>query len=165
MKKKIYKNIFYNLLTKFFLIFIKFAITIFTSRFLGAEGRGIFVLVNQIVGIANTFISISCGEGLIYYLNKSQNYKKKIFFITIFLILVFSLISSIILISLNILFPNEIIDIKYKIIVLALVIPVMTEYFLYSVLKGFKLFSNYNKISILTRTILFLLICSSILVD
>ena len=102
MKKKIYKNIFYNLLTKFFLIFIKFAITIFTSRFLGAEGRGIFVLVNQIVGIANTFISISCGEGLIYYLNKSQNYKKKIFFITIFLILVFSLISSIILISLNI---------------------------------------------------------------
>ena len=165
MKKKIYKNIFYNLLTKFFLIFIKFGITIFTSRFLGAEGRGIFVLVNQIVGIANTFISISCGEGLIYYLNKSQNYKKKIFFITIFLILVFSLISSIILISLNILFPNEIIDIKYKIIVLALVIPVMTEYFLYSVLKGFKLFSNYNKISILTRTILFLLICSSILVD
>ena len=165
MKKKIYKNIFYNLLTKFFLIFIKFGITIFTSRFLGAEGRGIFVLVNQIVGIANTFISISCGEGLIYYLNKSQNYRKKIFFITIFLILVFSLISSIILISLNILFPNEIIDIKYKIIVLALVIPVMTEYFLYSVLKGFKLFSNYNKISILTRTILFLLICSSILVD
>ena len=165
MKKKIYKNIFYNLLTKFFLIFIKFGITIFTSRFLGAEGRGIFVLVNQIVGIANTFISISCGEGLIYYLNKSQNYKKKIFFITIFLILVFSLISSIILISLNILFPNEIIDIKYRIIVLALVIPVMTEYFLHSVLKGFKLFSNYNKISILTRTILFLLICSSILVD
>ena len=165
MKKKIYKNIFYNLLTKFFLIFIKFGITIFTSRFLGAEGRGIFVLVNQIVGIANTFISISCGEGLIYYLNKSQNYKKKIFFITIFLILVFSLISSIILISLNILFPNEIIDIKYKIIVLALVIPVMTEYFLYSVLKGFKLFSNYNKISILTRTILFLLICSSILFE
>ena len=165
MKKKIYKNIFYNLLTKFFLIFIKFGITIFTSRFLGAEGRGIFVLVNQIVGIANTFISISCGEGLIYYLNKSQNYRKKIFFITIFLILVFSLISSIILISLNILFPNEIIDIKYKIIVLALVIPVMTEYFLYSVLKGFKLFSNYNKISILTRTILFLLICSSILFE
>ncbi len=164
MKKKIYKNIFYNLLTKFFLIFIKFGITIFTSRFLGAEGRGIFVLVNQIVGIANTFISISCGEGLIYYLNKSQNYKKKIFFITIFLILVFSLISSIILISLNILFSNEIIDIKYKIIVLALVVPVMTEYFLYSVLKGLKLFSNYNKISILTRTILFLLICSSILV-
>tara|TARA_B100000989_G_scaffold297179_2_gene282206 strand:+ start:78 stop:1370 length:1293 start_codon:yes stop_codon:yes gene_type:complete len=164
LKKKIYKNIFYNLLTKFFLIFIKFGITIFTSRFLGAEGRGIFVLVNQIVGIANTFISISCGEGLIYYLNKSQNYKKKIFFITIFLILVFSLISSIILISLNILFSNEIIDIKYKIIVLALVVPVMTEYFLYSVLKGLKLFSNYNKISILTRTILFLLICSSILV-
>ena len=69
------------------------------------------------------------------------------------------------MISLNILFPNEIIDIKYRIIVLALVIPVMTEYFLHSVLKGFKLFSNYNKISILTRTILFLLICSSILVD
>ena len=90
MKKKIYKNIFYNLLTKFFLIFIKFGITIFTSRFLGAEGRGIFVLVNQIVGIANTFISISCGEGLIYYLNKSQNYKKKnIFYNYLFNISIF----------------------------------------------------------------------------
>ena len=165
MKKKIYTHIFKNLITKFFLILVKFSTTVVTSRFLGIEGRGIFVIVNQIVGISNSLISLSSGEGFIYFLSKYQIFKKKNFFHSFKFNFIFSLISGITLIFLDLLIDNENINRnlnhQYKIIILILILPVLTEYFLFSVFKGFKLFNSYNKFSILGKLILL----SSILIS
>lgn len=166
MKKKIYSHIVKNLITKLFLVIVKFGTTVVTSRFLGIEGRGVFVIINQIVGISNSLVSLSCGEGFIYYLSKYQNFKKKIFFIVLSLILFFSFISGLTLFTLDQLVENKNINKnlsnEFKLIILVLILPVLTEYFLFSVFKGFKLFDSYNKFSILGKLILLISIIASL---
>lgn len=165
MKKKIYSHILKNLITKLFLVIVKFGTTVVTSRFLGIEGRGVFVIINQIVGISNSLVSLSCGEGFIYYLSKYHNFKKKIFFIVSSLILFFCLVSGFTLFILDQLVDNENINKnlsnEFKLIILILILPILTEYFLFSVFKGFKLFDSYNKFSILGKLILLISIITS----
>ena len=169
MFKNLYSHISKNLLTKFFLLCLKFGVTIFTSRILGADGRGLYILVNQIVGFTNSLFSISAGEGLIYYINKFNIFKKKVFFIIFFLILIFSLISIIILVFLNFYIENSEnlnkLNLDLKIIILCLIIPFTTEYLVTSALRGFKLFDNLNKLSLISRANIFLFISFTFFFD
>lgn len=168
MIKKINRLIFNNLITKLFLSLLKFAITIITSRYLGADGRGIYVLVNQIIGLSNSVILLSAGEGVTFYTNKNSSYKKKIFYITLFLIIGFSLITSAILIFLD--FTTNIENINkltltHKIILLSLVLPFVTEYFVNFTIRGFKLFKYLNEVSLITRTITFIFLSLTFFFD
>ncbi len=148
---------------------IKFGITIITSRYLGADGRGIYVLVNQIVGFINSLSSLSVGEGLTYFTSRSKLFKNKVFFITIYFILIFSFLSGIILIFLNfILVENEnlkSLNTNFKIIILSLIIPFTAEYLIIFVLRGFKLFNNLNKLSLISKSIIFIFLNFTIFVE
>lgn len=159
MINKIYTHIANNLLTKLILSLIKFGITIITTRYLGADGRGIYVLINQIAGFANTLIGLSSGEGLTYYASKNKSFRNKLFYITLFLIFIFSIITISILIFLNYTINIENINklsLNYKIILLSLILPFLTEYFVSFALRGLKLFKELNNVSLITRSITFI---------
>jgi O-antigen/teichoic acid export membrane protein len=138
---------------------------IITARFLGPAGRGLFYTSVQAPGLINTVGTLSIGEGLIYHIGKGKIKSDQIFGTVFMMVLGFTLVLSIIFYFLiSLLNQHFFYQLPDKVIpLLFFLIPAtMTEYFSASALRGLKVFSIVNKLTIVTRTNIFIFILTSL---
>ena len=149
-----------TLLAKFILIFLKMGIGVITARFLGPAGRGLFYSSVQTSGFINTVGTLSIGEGLIYHIGKGKITSHQVLGTVFMMVTGFTLILSVVLYLLVPLLTQHFLD-KLPggtIQLIFLLIPAtMTEYFSASALRGLKAFSVVNKLTIVTRANILLL--------
>jgi|TARA_B110001450_G_scaffold254878_1_gene281148 O-antigen/teichoic acid export membrane protein len=164
-KNKFTVDVFYMGITKIFLAILKISMSVITARFLGPAGRGVFFSFFQASGITNTIFTISLGEGLIYNIGNGTIKQKNVFGTVIFLSLCFGLfISCILFLILPILQAHFLNNVGMNILDLSYFIApaMMFEYFSNSALRGLKLFTIANKISISSRITVLVLSCFSL---
>ena len=163
--KNFTQSVISTLFTKFILIFLKMGVGIITARFLGPAGRGLFYTSVQAPGLINTVGTLSIGEGLIYHIGKGKIKSDQIFGTVFMMVLGFTLVLSIIFYFLiSLLNQHFFYQLPDKVIpLLFFLIPAtMTEYFSASALRGLKVFSIVNKLTIVTRTNIFIFILTSL---
>ena len=163
--KNFTQSVISTLFTKFILIFLKMGVGILTARFLGPAGRGLFYTSVQAPGLINTVGTLSIGEGLIYHIGKGKIKSDQIFGTVFMMVLGFTLVLSIIFYFLiSLLNQHFFYQLPDKVIpLLFFLIPAtMTEYFSASALRGLKVFSIVNKLTIVTRTNIFIFILISL---
>jgi O-antigen/teichoic acid export membrane protein len=163
--KNFTQSVISTLFTKFILIFLKMGVGIITARFLGPAGRGLFYTSVQAPGLINTVGTLSIGEGLIYHIGKGKIKSDQIFGTVFMMVLGFTLVLSIIFYFLiSLLNQHFFYQLPDKVIpLLFFLIPAtMTEYFSASALRGLKVFSIVNKLTIVTRTNIFIFILISL---
>ena len=163
--KNFTQSVISTLFTKFILIFLKMGVGILTARFLGPAGRGLFYTSVQAPGLINTVGTLSIGEGLIYHIGKGKIKSDQIFGTVFMIVLGFTLVLSIIFYFLiSLLNQHFFYQLPDKVIpLLFFLIPAtMTEYFSASALRGLKVFSIVNKLTIVTRTNIFIFILISL---
>ena len=163
--KNFTQSVISTLFTKFILIFLKMGVGIITARFLGPAGRGLFYTSVQAPGLINTVGTLSIGEGLIYHIGKGKIKSDQIFGTVFMIVLGFTLVLSIIFYFLiSLLNQHFFYQLPDKVIpLLFFLIPAtMTEYFSASALRGLKVFSIVNKLTIVTRTNIFIFILISL---
>ena len=163
--KNFTQSVISTLFTKFILIFLKMGVGILTARFLGPAGRGLFYTSVQAPGLINTVGTLSIGEGLIYHIGKGKIKSDQIFGTVFMMVLGFTLVLSIIFYFLiSLLNQHFFYQLPDKVIpLLFFLIPAtMTEYFSASALRGLKVFSIVNKLTIVTRTNIFIFILTSL---
>lgn len=166
-RKKFGKDVAATFFTKILLIALKLGTSVITARFLGPAGRGLYYSVAQTSGVANNIGCLSIGESLIYHIGSGKLTKSNLLGFVLTLIVFFT---SIIYLGLYFLSPF-IIENFFKdpaenlMFLLYLMTPLlMFEYFATSALRGLKLFSVVNKLSLITRSniVIFLLLALSI---
>ncbi len=149
-----------TLLTKFILIFLKMGVGVITARLLGPAGRGLFYSSIQTSGLVNTVGTLSIGEGLIYHIGKGKITSHQVFGTVFMMVAGFTSILSVVLYLLVPLLTQHFLDELPEGIIplIFLLIPTtMAEYFSASALRGLKVFSVVNKLTIVTRANIFLL--------
>lgn len=146
---------FWNIITKFFIILLKSGSSIITARFLGPYERGIYYSIILFTGLINSIFTISVGDGIIFNISK---YKKNFFIFgnLIFFVLFFSFINFLILFFLETFIRNyflkDIPDLYYNTIYFLIPLFII-EYIASFSLRGLKLFTISNKISIFSKII------------
>ncbi len=148
-------NVFLFFITKIFLVILKIGMSVIVARFLGPVGRGVFYSFFQTLGLNNTFATISIGEGLIFYISQGSIKRSEVFGSVIFFTLSFGiLISFLIYLLLPIIKYYLLPDLDDKTLHLAYFIApaMMFEYFANFGLRGLKLFSIANRISLFSRS-------------
>jgi len=149
-----------TLLTKFVLVFLKMGVGVLTARLLGPAGRGFFYSSSQVPGLINTIGTLSIGEGLIYHISKGDVKPYQVLGTVFIMVAGFTAILSAVLYLLEPLLSQYFLEELPEGIIplIFLLIPVtMTEYFSTSALRGLKLFSVVNKLTIITRVNVLLL--------
>jgi len=162
-QKKFGKDVTATFFTKILLIVLKLSTSVITARFLGPAGRGLYYSVAQTSGVANNIGCLSIGESLIYHIGNGKLTKSNLLGFVLTLIVFFT---SIIYLGLYLLSPfiieNFFIDSTENLMFLLYFMTplLMFEYFATSALRGLKLFSVVNKLSLVTRLniIIFLLL-------
>jgi O-antigen/teichoic acid export membrane protein len=154
------KNVIGTLLTKIILVFLKIGIGVLTARLLGPIGRGLFYSSTQVSGLVNTTGTLSIGEGLIYHIGKGKIAPHQVLG-TVFMMMVG--FTSILLVALYLLEPlltqyflDELPE-EITPLIFLLIPTTMIEYFSTSALRGLKVFSIVNKLTVVTRVNIFLL--------
>lgn len=147
-------DVFYMGITKIFLIILKIGMSVITARFLGPAGRGIFYSFFQASGMTNTIFTISIGEGLIYNIGRGKIKREDTFGTVISLAIFFgTLVAGVLFLILPLIQEYLLQNISSDSLMLAYLIApaIMYEYFANSALRGLKIFSIANKISITSR--------------
>jgi O-antigen/teichoic acid export membrane protein len=147
--------------SKLLLIILKMGMGILTARMLGATGRGLFFTSTQTPGLINSVGTLSIGEGLIYNIGHARVKKEQIFGTSLALTIGFSVVLLCFLFCLLPLLQkymlNELPPFAFTLIFILLPL-MMWEYVASSALRGMKLFSETNKVSVLSRSIILILI-------
>lgn len=153
MKNNFSTDFFWNLITKFFVIFIKIGTSIITARFLGPYDRGIYYALIQAAGLINTFMTISLGDGIIHNISKYKSNNFLLLFLFSMTFLFSSLIFLFLFFSEELIRTNFIKNIpdSYYLILFFLIPLFMFEYFASFALRGLKKFTTGNKISIFSK--------------
>ncbi|MDB0010607.1 polysaccharide biosynthesis C-terminal domain-containing protein [Gammaproteobacteria bacterium] len=153
-RSKFGKDVAATFFTKILLIALKLSSSVITARFLGPAGRGLYYTTAQTSGVANNIGCISIGESLIYHVGTGDIAKSNLLGFVLTLIAFFT---SIIFLGLYLISPfiaeNIFKDSSENLMLLLyLMTPLlMFEYFATSALRGLKLFSVVNKLSLVTR--------------
>ena len=166
-RRKFSKDVVATFFTKILLIALKLGSSVITARFLGPTGRGLYYSTAQTSGVANNIGCISIGESLIYHVGTGDISKSNLLGFVLTLIAIFT---SVIFLGLHFISPfiaeNIFKDSSENLMVLLyLMTPLlMFEYFATSALRGLKLFSVVNKLSLVTRLniIIFLILAITI---
>jgi len=135
-------------------------ISVITARLLGPAGRGWFYSSSQTSGLVNTVGTLSMGESLIYHIGSGKILINQVFGTVLMLIAGFTVILlPALYLLLPILTQHFLSEVPEGIIPLIFIlIPItMTEYFSTSALKGLKMFNVVNKLTIITRATILLL--------
>ena len=162
-RKVFSRNVIATIITKIFLIILKLASSVITARVLGPAGRGLYYSTAQTSGIANNIGCLSIGESLIYNIGNGNLPKNNILTFVLSLVVFFtSFICMALYFSSSFITANILKDsVENFMPLLYIMTPLlMFEYFATSALRGLKLFSIVNKLSIVTRLniIIFLVI-------
>lgn len=154
-------NIFWNIFTKIIILFIKTGSSIITARLLGPYERGIYYAIIQSVGFINTIITLSIGEGIIYNLSNRKNYISIFGNIIIFIVFFTSISFSLLFIYEDSLRSYILKDIPSNLFYFVFLLSpfLMFEYFCSFTLRGMKLFTLSNKLSILSKSTLLVFLC------
>ena len=165
-RKQFVKDTLGTLFTKFLLIFLKVGVSVVTARVLGPAGRGAFYSSVQVSGLTNTIGTLSVGEGIIYHIGKGDIQRKNILSTVFLLVLGFTLILwSILYLTFPYLTEHLLDELAPETLDLIFIMMpfMMFEYIASSALRGMKLFGTTNKLTIITRVNILVLLAATLL--
>jgi len=167
MKKKLQKfRYFWSqiqklIVIKLFVSLLRFALSVVTARYLGAEGRGILFSLQNVVGLVVTGACLSIGEAITYFWNKDQISLNSLWKLHWYASILFGVITGTsTLITTWLIFGDGTISKHLIGLVTLLAIVSAHEYLLMSVLKARMRFVAANVLFLIVRlsTLLFVLV-------
>ena len=159
---KIERLAFYNLVTKFLLVSLKFSIVVLVVRFFGAEGRGLFVSINQVAGVVVNLFSLSTGDSLIHRISSRTIHRGDIFYSSLILVFFISFFSILIFSGVESIFDNFLGLGEYADYIVYLIPAFLMEYIASSSIRGCNKHREINVLSILGRLNILIFISMSV---
>ena len=149
------------ILIKILVSSVRFALSVLTARYLGAEGRGLLFSLQNIVGLVVTGCCLSIGEAITYFWNKNQISIESLQRLHWFASILFGLIAAVGTIT-TLIFISLDVTTFSQLIYLSVLLTIVTvhEYLLMSVLKAQMKFLSANLffLSIRIATLLVILL-------
>lgn len=141
-----------NIVTKFFIILIKFLTSIILAKFLGPTGKGITYAFQSVSGSIVNYSSLGIDDSLIFNNNTKKLKNNYLFIASLYFHIFLSIISFKLFFIIKFIFPNLFTDINsYLFEILIFLTLLIGETLTHGCLKSLRKFRIFNILSVISR--------------
>ncbi|MBI2721818.1 MAG: oligosaccharide flippase family protein [Bacteroidetes bacterium] len=149
------KNIFYSFLTQIPTLILGIVSGVFITRILGAEGKGVYAIIQSDCELFSLVFSFSITGGMVYFISLNKISINKLLGLGVFILLIGAFLSASILVisklyfSTSLIFPRNYNSWFYVIYVFAAFCFSLFNSFISAIFQGKSLFKYVNTVSLL----------------